>query len=100
MKTAVKIPQHDLSRSHKINSIRLNSGGSLQDCPTCGRKAWAPYRREIDGIIVEGCVDAAHVGKMFEEAINWGTPSSAWHFRPEAAKVRHADLKALVEVAQ
>jgi len=53
-------------------------------CPCCTRAAAAPYRRELDGATVEGCVDAHHDAHR-----------DAWHDRPQAAAIRLTELNHL-----
>lgn len=58
----------------------------LDRCTTCGRPAAAPYRRIVDGRIVEGCVDAHHQTGYLQGA------SLAWHMQPSAHVTRKAVL--------
>lgn len=52
-------------------------------CTTCTRDASAPYRRVLNGVIVEGCIDRCHGPHLRE-----GTPDHDWHFRAEAMNFR------------
>ena len=56
---------------------RFNAG----DCATCGYHPSSPYRRLVDGTIVEGCISRAHDGKLYGESL-------AWHMRPAAVNFR------------
>lgn len=49
-------------------------------CQTCGCDAGKPYRRAIDGKIVEGCISAFHTGHIPESQ----SESIAWHNRESA----------------
>lgn len=46
-------------------------------CTTCGQRPEAPYRRSVGGVVVEGCVSAAHDGH-----------ADGWHNRPQAVAIR------------
>lgn len=52
-------------------------------CSTCIQRVQMPYRRIVDGVIVEGCVDACH-GMYLERPSNTFT----WHMRREAKAIR------------
>lgn len=67
----------------KILNLRILNGGSVDRCPTCGHSPENPYRRVINGKIIEGCVDATHTGRLPVPSA-----SSDWHMRPEAIEVR------------
>jgi len=54
-------------------------------CKTCGRPLAAPYRRIVNGKIVEGCVTADHDGHLYGAA-------AEWHNRPVAKQIRK-DMK-------
>lgn len=54
-------------------------------CSTCTRPVESPYRRIVDGHIVEGCIDACH-----GEHLTPTTNSYAWHFRRAAKAFRKA----------
>ncbi len=46
----------------------------MNKCPTCTHTAESPYRRYVDGKIVEGCVDVFHTGaipKSDQDSIKW-----------------------------
>jgi hypothetical protein len=47
--------------------------GDRMICTTCGRPVADPYRRLLNGTIVEGCVSRAHDGAELSPA------SAAWH---------------------
>lgn len=53
-------------------------------CTTCGRPAAAPFRRAVNGVVVEGCIDAAH-----------DAHADAWHLRP-AAQVFRLESRAYI----
>lgn len=81
--------------ARKINAIRAAARGvsleALADepCPTCCRPAAAPYRRIVDGRIVEGCCDAHHsLGSLYGESL-------AWHARRESREIRRVALRSL-----
>lgn len=84
----------------KINAIREKALRSLKAqphsvCPTCGKPAAAPFRRhDVEGRVVEGCVDAHHHGHLV-------TPSSSadWYYRPTAVEIRRTELRALTSRA-
>lgn len=83
----------DAKNSANIMIIRRGAGGGHTHCPTCGQTRAAPYRRLVDGKIVEGCIDASHTGHLVPISA-----SSEWHDRPVARMMRAgtlADLKAL-----
>lgn len=82
----------DKANSTKIESIRRAAGGEMHRCPTCTRSVDAPYRRIVDGAIVEGCIDASHTDSM---SVGVGN-SQAWHNRPQARKMRADGLKWLL----
>ena len=73
-----------MSVSEQILKIRKSAGNLCYQCPICGRDADNPYRRILDGEIVEGCVDATHTPYL--QRLN--TNSKNWHNRPEAKKIR------------
>jgi len=78
--------------SRKILALRLAAGNDCETCPTCARPANAPYRRIVDGRIVEGCIDAAHT----VACLVGGTRE--WHYRKAAVAHRRtvaASLEAL-----
>lgn len=81
--------------SDEIMKIRLANGGSDQTCPTCGRSAFAPYRRIVDGRIVEGCVDAIH-----SDHVTPISNSGHWHNRKEAKEIRRAELTHLRDLGK
>ncbi len=60
-------------------------------CPTCVRPVGAPYRRSVNGKVVEGCIDECHTGHLY------GT-SLEWHNRPVAKKLRAETKKRLREI--
>lgn len=77
----------------KINAIRSAARARLGiaetgKCPTCCRDAHSPHRVISDGQVVEGCVDAAHDGKLYGESL-------AWHARPKAVQIRQDTLESL-----
>ena len=74
------------ARDAKIVANRVRHGGSATHCPTCTRPAFHPYRRIVDGKIVEGCVDACHSAHV-SPASHSGA-SYEWHWRPEAIALR------------
>jgi hypothetical protein len=89
--------KNDIKASAKINAIRsaarLSLGmGDATCCPTCTRSAASPYRRQVDGKVSEGCIDAFHTPAF--EGI--ATTSAAWHFRPEAVALRAQTLAHLL----
>ncbi len=49
----------------------------METCTTCGHAADKPYRRTVDGVVTEGCIDAFH-----------NAHADAWHLRPVAAEMR------------
>jgi len=71
----------DAANSAEILRIRAEHGGHSVTCPICVKPADAPYRRLVGGVIVEGCVDAMHTGRISGE-------SAAWHVRPSARAMR------------
>ncbi len=80
------MPTADERTSAKITAIRTKAGNPGVKCPICTREAAAPARRrDANGRIVEGCVDAFHTGALYGE-------SRAWHDRPGAVKLRAAEL--------
>ena len=56
-------------------------------CNTCAGPASAPFRRYAEGKIVAGCVDDFHTGHLVTPSA-----SSYWHNRPEAKKMRQAQV--------
>ena len=74
--------------SAKINAIRSAAGNTLEKCCTCGRPAASPYRRHVEGKIVEGCIDAIHTTEVYGETLSW-------HMRPVAVAMRKATLQHL-----
>lgn len=46
-------------------------------CTTCGKAPEAPARNTRDGVVLDGCVSAAH-----------DAHADAWHLRPEAVAIR------------
>lgn len=77
--------------SARILEIRAKAGNPNTTCPTCGHKPAAPYRQyDKWGKVTAGCIDAAHTGHLV-------TPSECqrWHNRPEAIKLRRAELTML-----
>jgi hypothetical protein len=62
-----------------------NTDTAADRCPTCLRPVNNPYRRIVDGRIVEGCIDDTHTGRI-PAASNTG----AWHNRPVAKAHRRA----------
>jgi hypothetical protein len=73
----------------RINAIRAKHGNDGAACCTCGRPAINPYRRILNGRVVEGCVDAAHGPHLY------AGNGLAWHLRPEAVQLRRNELAAL-----
>ncbi len=53
-------------------------------CTACGRHASQPFRRIVDGEVVEGCIDDFHTDAM----LHLDLPDSSWHWRPEAINHR------------
>ena len=78
-----------MSVSQKIMKIRKSAGNIGTTCPICCRSVDDPYRRIVEGTIVEGCVDASHT-----DHINRLGPcnTAAWHNRPVAKKLRKDTL--------
>ena len=74
--------QSDASISAKIQTIRIAHGNPGTECPTCGNALNAPYRRWA-GVVIEGCIDACHTGRLPE-----GTETANWHYRMEARAMR------------
>jgi hypothetical protein len=71
--------------------------GEAVTCPTCARKLDAPYRHTIGApehgggyAVVEGCVDAAHSGRLIP-----GGYDAQWHDRDAARSVRRMVLDGL-----
>ena len=62
---------------------------TLERCLTCFRDPADPFRsRDETGRILNGCVDAAHDGRL--------TPISSdatWHYTKDAKAIRRANLK-------
>ncbi len=57
-------------------------------CNTCGQPASAPFRRyDARGAILYGCIDDFHTGHLVTPSA-----SSYWHNRPEAKKMRQAQV--------
>jgi hypothetical protein len=50
-------------------------------CTTCCRPAAAPYRRIVEGRIVEGCVDAIHTGHLIGASRDWHETLGAYQIR-------------------
>lgn len=67
------------------NETKMNSTPTT--CAVCSNLPHAPYRRSVDGEIVEGCISAFHTGH-----IKAGTPDEAWHNR-DTAKAWRAKSK-------
>ena len=73
--------------STTILQIRAAHGNPNERCPTCGRAPSEPYRiYDGHGKVKYGCVDALHGGHLIGE-------SARWHNRPEAKRIRQADLR-------
>lgn len=54
---------------------------SEEKCNTCGRSVFSPYRRHVNGKIIEGCIDASHEGKLYGESLRWHNRKEAKDFR-------------------
>ena len=72
----------------RINALRRAAGNPLTHCPTCGHVVSAPYSRLVNGVRVEGCIDAAHVDHL---------PNGyrTWFYRPAVAELRTRTLRSL-----
>jgi len=59
-------------------------------CGTCTRPVGQPFRsHDAIGKIVHGCVDKSHT----ESLRGVISSSSSWHFRPEAKRIRAAEVR-------
>lgn len=85
----------DATTSAKLVAFRAKYGGDAESCPTCTRAPTRPFRRIVDGKIVEGCVDACHTGQF-----TGLSSSNAWHTRPEARILRKETFDHLKTLAQ
>ena len=56
-----------------------------KNCRTCVHPVSNPYRRIVNGTIVEGCVDDDHTGHLPE-----GTNTYGWHMQGQAVSIRAA----------
>ncbi len=55
-------------------------------CVICGNLPENPYRRQVGGVIVEGCISDAHTGHLYGSSL-------AWHNRPIAVAHRKSIIK-------
>lgn len=78
----------DVQVSQEIMDIRRSAGNPCVSCPTCCQPRTKPYRRRVNGKIVEGCIDACHTDTL----LGVFGASRDWHFRPEAAEMRRKTL--------
>jgi len=79
--------------ARKINAIRATAGNDGSVCCTCGQPADDPARRIVRGVIIEGCVDATHHGRLVSPS-----GSADWHNRKVAQGIRKATLQALTSL--
>lgn len=87
--------QQDIAIARKTLAIMAKAGNPLTQCPTCTRRADAPYRNILkDGTLVAGCIDAFHT----ESLAGLTTGSAHWHFRKTAQEWRRAHLKHLASL--
>lgn len=70
----------------KIMQIRAAAGNTCETCPTCAKDKYMPYRRMVDGVIVEGCIDACHRDYIYGASLGW-------HIRVEAREHRAMYLR-------
>jgi hypothetical protein len=82
--------------SRTILKIRAAAGNNCERCPACAKPASMPYRRIVDGVYVEGCVDASHTPHMQGLAMD----TAHWHFRAEAVQIRKDTAKFLQSLAR
>lgn len=76
--------------SAAILAIRTKAGFTGDNCPSCTRKADAPYRvYDQHGKVRAGCIDAFHSGATLVGE------SSFWHNRAESKKLRTKTLQHL-----
>ena len=76
--------------------MRIEAGGSATVCGTCCCDRHKPYRHQVAGAIVEGCVDASHTEDML--ALAPTDPDRVWHEREEAQALREGDLLRLKRI--
>lgn len=55
-------------------------------CSTCGCGPSVPYRRIVDGRIIEGCVDLTHNGQLHGSSLAWHDRKSAKALRKSAKR--------------
>ena len=94
--------KEDLVNSDAHMGLRLSCGGSYTHCATCGQLRTEPYRRWLDGAVVEGCIDASHTNEMFAQfgRKDSSAASSNWHFRGIARAWRAECLQNLRRIAK
>lgn len=56
----------------------------MPTCNTCVRDVRDPYRRIINGKIIEGCISSSHDGLLTGESLRW-------HMRPLAVAFRKSN---------
>jgi len=66
-------------------------------CTTCCRTAAAPYRRVVDGRIVEGCVDAIHTGHLIGGSRDWHETLAAYQIRENMTAMREFRAKRVLK---
>lgn len=72
----------------KTETTTIEAEQVIDQCPTCTRSKYDPFRQYVDGKIVAGCVDDYHTGHLVSISA-----TNSWHYSKQAKEIRATAAK-------